>query len=590
MSLPPPKLSQLSGMGRNFCDNFRRRRGGEGWRPTGLDCGTTWAEPYACAVLQVRDLQVEVGGVVLLDGVSFTVRARDKVGLVGRNGAGKTSLLKVLGGQADPTAGVVHRTGGLGYLPQDPRLDGVPDDLPALDHVLSGRGFDEAAQRFEKLRLRIEEDPSDRNVDRYTRAEERFRMDGGYQADSEVRRLAAGLGLADDRLDLPLGVLSGGERRRVELVRILFAGSDVLLLDEPTNHLDTDAKEWMLDFLRAYQGALLVISHDLDLLDEAITRVLHLDRAGHDETGTMVEYKGTYTQYLASRARDEERLAKLAAAAGQGDRPPADRRRPLRGQGHQGVHGPQHREAHRPARSRPGSSGPSRQQHLNVRFPEPPRSPRTVLEVDGLAKSYGANDVFADVDFDLGRGDRLLIMGLNGAGKTSLLRILAGVTDADAGAVGYGPGVLPGYYAQEHEGITAGRTLVGPHAGGRHRAPATRRCAACSACSASPATRSSRTPSTLSGGEKTKLALAQLVAGRHNLLLLDEPTNNLDPGSREAMADGAQGLARHDHPGQPRCRLRPRPRPRPGPAHARRAARPLARRSARPGGDGVISR
>ena len=243
----------------------------------------------------------------------------------------------MLGGAAQPQRGVVHVKGGLGYLPQDPRLDGVPDDVTALNHVLSGRGFDEALDRMEKLRLRIEEDPSDRNVERFSRAEERFRMDGGYAADSEVRRLAAGIGLADDRLELPLGALSGGQRRRVELVRILFAGSDVLMLDEPTNHLDADAKTWMLDYIRSYQGALLVISHDLDLLDEAITRVLHLDRGGEGATGTMVEYKGTYSQYLAAAGEGRGPPGQAGGRAGEGDRPPADHRGPLRRQGHEGV-------------------------------------------------------------------------------------------------------------------------------------------------------------------------------------------------------------------------------------------------------------
>ena len=166
--------------------------------------------------------------------------------------------------------------------------------------------------RIEKLRLAMEEDPSDRNVARFSRAEESFSMEGGYAAESEARSMANGLGLRADRLDLPIGVLSGGERRRVELARILFAGSDVLLLDEPTNHLDVDAKEWLMAFLRSYRGALLVISHDLDLLDEAITRVLHLDRVEEMAHGTIVEYRGTYTQYVTARAADEERQARKA--------------------------------------------------------------------------------------------------------------------------------------------------------------------------------------------------------------------------------------------------------------------------------------
>src|SRR5215207_9420152 len=258
-------------------------------------------------MLQAQGLSVEVGGRLVVAAADFTVMPRDKVGLVGRNGAGKTSLFRVLGGEVEPTLGKVIRKGGFGYLPQDPRIAGVLDGRTAITHVLSGRGIDDALIRIEKLRLTMEEDPSERNVSRYSRAEDEFASSGGYAAESEARSIAAGLGLKADRLDLPIGVLSGGERRRVEISRILFAGSDVLLLDEPTNHLDVDAKEWLLEFMRKYRGALLVISHDLELLDEAITRVLHLDRPGEVSTGHLVEYKGTYTQYKTARAADEER-------------------------------------------------------------------------------------------------------------------------------------------------------------------------------------------------------------------------------------------------------------------------------------------
>jgi ATPase subunit of ABC transporter with duplicated ATPase domains len=304
---------------------------------------------------------VEVGGRIVVADASFTVMPRDTVGLVGRNGAGKTSLLRVLGKVVPPTGGSVHVTGGLGYLPQDPRIAGHLDGRTAVEHVLSGRGMDQAAVELEKLRLQLEEDPSDRNVRRYSRAQEQYEAAGGYAADSEVRSIAAGLGLLADRLDLPLAVLSGGERRRVELARILYAGSDVLLLDEPTNHLDADAKAWLLKFLRQYRGALVVISHDLDLLDEAITRVLHLDRAGEEDLGHLVEYRGTYSQYLANRARDEERQAKVAAAQAK----EIDRLQtpggPVRGQGEQGQLRPQPREAHRPHRGHQGGCTEGRQ-------------------------------------------------------------------------------------------------------------------------------------------------------------------------------------------------------------------------------------
>jgi len=493
---------------------------------------------------------VEVAGTVLIDDVSFTVRARDKVGLVGRNGAGKTSMLKVLGGGEAPKAGVVHVSGQLGYLPQDPRLEGVDPTTPAVAHILSGRGLDDTMARLEKLRLRIEEDASDANVRRYSTAHDEFEQAGGYAADSEARALAAGLGLGDDRLDLPIGVLSGGERRRVELSRILFAGSDVLLLDEPTNHLDNDARDWLLAYMTRYRGALIVISHDLELLDEAITRVIHLDRPAESATGEMVEYKGTYTQYVTARAKDEVRLAKVAA------RQQAEVDRLQHIVDRFGAKATKAAMAHSLEKridriKATGVEAPTAKRQLALQLPEPPAAGRTVLTVDGLAKSYGTLDVFDDVTFDIGRGERLVIVGLNGAGKTSLLRILAGVTTADAGTVRFGHNVTAGYYAQEHEGITVGRSLL-EHLREQGASSSDEELRRLLGMFGLTGDKVHQDASTLSGGEKTKLALAQLVAGRHNLLLLDEPTNNLDPGSRDATGTalaswpGTMVLVSHD--------------------------------------------
>jgi ATPase subunit of ABC transporter with duplicated ATPase domains len=257
-------------------------------------------------VLQVRELAVEVGGRLTLTDASFSLHAGDKVGLVGRNGAGKTSLLRVLAGTNPPAHGVVLRPESVGFLPQDPPARGAGLDGTALAHVLSGRGLDTATRRLEELRAKVDADPSARNVKAYGNAEDAFSSAGGYAAESEVRRIVAGLGLPPDRLDLPISALSGGERRRAELARILFAGGDLMLLDEPTNHLDVDAKAWLMSFLRTYRGSLLVISHDLALLDQAITRVLHLDE------GELIEYRGTYSKYLVARKADEERRAKIA--------------------------------------------------------------------------------------------------------------------------------------------------------------------------------------------------------------------------------------------------------------------------------------
>ena len=489
-------------------------------------------------MLQVQALSVEVGGRQIINGASFTVMPRDKVGLVGRNGAGKTTLFRVLGGALESTGGKILRKGGFGYLPQDPRIAGVLDGRTAITHVLSGRGIDEELIRLEKLRITMEEDASERNVARYSRAHDEFATSGGYGAESEARSMAAGLGLPGDRLELPIGVLSGGERRRVELARILFAGSDILLLDEPTNHLDIDAKMWLLQFLRAYRGALLVISHDIDLLDEAITRVLHLDRPSEEAVGELVEYKGTYSQYRTSRARDEERLAKKAVL--------------------------QSKEIARiqtvvdrfGAKATKAAMAHSKEKHiirleaqrvhihksdrtLRVKFPDPPASGITVITANGLSKAYGGPPVFEDVTFDVGRGDRLLVLGLNGAGKTSLLRILAGETPANLGMFSFGHNVNVGYYAQEHDNLQGDASLLDNI---RSAVPTDliftetqlRGMLGMMGLSGEKVYQES---GTLSGGEKTKLALAMLMVGRNNLLLLDEPTNNLDPPSRQSVTD-----------------------------------------------------
>jgi ATPase subunit of ABC transporter with duplicated ATPase domains len=484
-------------------------------------------------VLSVRDVVVEIGGKTIVDGVTFQVRGGDKVGLVGRNGAGKTTLFKTLGGAMAPKSGQIRREGATGYLSQDPRQEPVPDDTNCLAHVLSGRGLDDAVANLEKLRLMLEEDPSERNIARFSDAQEQFENDGGYAAESEVRRLVDGLGLRDDRLELTLGALSGGERRRLELARILFGGNDLLLLDEPTNHLDADARDWLLRFLRSYRGALLVISHDLDLLDEAITRVIHLDREEEDAVGAIVEYKGTYSQYLRARSQDEERLAKVAEQQRHEIQRLSQLADKMRGQTAKRARVAKTIDRRVGRLEADRVDGPAARRTLDLRFPEPPSCGRTVLTADGLWKGFGALDVFSDVSFDVGRGERLLIMGLNGAGKTTLLKILADEIEPDLGTVELGLRVSAGYYAQEHEGITAGRSLLEHmHDQAGLGDEALRALMGMFGLSGDKAFQDA---STLSGGEKTKLALAQLVAGRHNLLLLDEPTNNLDPMSREAI-------------------------------------------------------
>ncbi|MFM8999461.1 MAG: ABC-F family ATP-binding cassette domain-containing protein [Actinomycetota bacterium] len=482
------------------------------------------------STLEVRDLAVEVAGLPILEGLSFVLGADERAGVVGRNGAGKTSLLRVLAGEDPPLAGAIHIRGRLGYLQQDPRQRADDDARSALGHLLDARDLDAMAVRLEKERLRVEERPSEANVARFSRLEERYRAAGGYSGEAEARRIAAGLGLAQDRLGLPVGALSGGERRRLELARILFAESDVLLLDEPTNHLDVDAKHWLMRFLAGFRGALVVVSHDLALLDAAITRIIHLDRDG------VVQYRGTYSKYREARRQDEERLRALAL------RQAAEIKRletladSMRGQTEKRARKAKTLDTRAERLRRVAVTGPARERATRYRLPAPPRSGDLVLEAVGLSKGYGGDPVFADVSFDLHRGERLLLLGLNGAGKTSLLKILAEVTSADAGSFRLGANVSLGYYAQEHEGIAAGTSVL-QHVRRESTEADDQALRSLLGMFGLRGAMASQDAGTLSGGEKTKLALAQLVAGRRNLLLLDEPTNNLDSPSRTAIAE-----------------------------------------------------
>ncbi len=494
--------------------------------------------------LEVKGLSVEAGGMNVVEGLDLMLSSGDKVGMVGRNGAGKTSTLKVLAGEMPAAAGAVRRHGAVGYLRQDPRQHRADDETSGIEYLLAARGLVDLQRGVEKARLQLEELASEEHVARFGRLEEEYERSGGYHAEADARAIVAGLGLSQDRLTLPVGALSGGERRRLELARILFGGSDLLLLDEPTNHLDADAKGWLMKFLAGYRGALLVVSHDIALLDASITRILHLDHDG------VVEYRGTYTQYREARARDEKRLTALASRQESEIKRLKTLADSMRGQTAKRARKAKTLDTRVARLQARKVAAPSRERGVRFRFPDPPHSGRTMLVAEGLTKGYGGPAVFENVSFDVERGERLLVMGLNGAGKTSLLRILAGETRADAGSFRLGHGVQLGYYAQEHEGIRDGLSvLVHMHQASRADDQSLRTLLGMFGL---PGEMAFQDAGTLSGGEKTKLALAQLVAGRKNLLLLDEPTNNLDPPSRTAIAQalrdwpGAMVIVSHD--------------------------------------------
>ena len=233
---------------------------------------------------------------------SFTVQAGDKIGLVGRNGAGKTTMMRTLSGQRPPDEGTVLRSGHVGYLSQEAELPDLErSDVTALERILAARDIGALLRKIEDRRVAIEnvtdEERRDKLIAQHAQLIEDFESRGGYSAEAEAKQTAAALGIGNDELDQRVATMSGGQRRRTELARILFAETGTLLLDEPTNHLDLDAKAWLMEYLGGYKGGLLVVSHDLPLLDESITTVLAL------EGGGVESYRGNYSFYIAERDR-----------------------------------------------------------------------------------------------------------------------------------------------------------------------------------------------------------------------------------------------------------------------------------------------
>ena len=498
-------------------------------------------------MLQVKDVEVRAGARLLLSPVSFQVLGGDRIGLVGRNGAGKTTLTRVLAGDALPVSGQVTRSGQLGYLPQDPRA-GDPEQL-ARDRILGSRGLDHVMRRLRQAEEQMatsDGEDRDKAMAAYTRAENALQAAGGYAAEAEAARISANLGLPERVLTQPVSTLSGGQRRRVELARILFSDADTLLLDEPTNHLDADSIVWLRSYLQNYPGGLIIISHDTELLDSVINKVFHLDA----NRAEMDIYSMNWKRYLLQRETDEKRRKRERANAekkagqlmAQSDKMRAKATKAVAAQN----------MAKRADRLLAGLEGERQSDKVaKIRFPEPAPCGKTPLRAKDLSKAYGSLEVFTAVDLAIDKGSKVVILGLNGAGKTTMLRILAGIEDPDTGQRQLGHGAKLGYYAQEHETLDVSRSVLENMTSASPNLDDTqvRKVLGSFLFSGDDVEKPARV---LSGGEKTRLALAMLVVSASNVLLLDEPTNNLDPASRAEVLSalrtyaGAVVLVTHD--------------------------------------------
>ena len=508
-------------------------------------------------MITATDLEVRAGARTLLlaEGPALRIQPGDRIGLVGRNGAGKTTTLRILAGEAQPYAGSVVSTGEIGYLPQDSREGDL--DVLARDRVLSARGLDTLLADLEKQQVLmaevVDDAEQDKAIRRYGNLEERFAALGGYAAESEAGRICASLGLAERVLTQSLRTRSGGQRRRVELARILFAASDsgagsamTLLLDEPTNHLDADSIGWLRDFLKAHTGGLVIISHNVELLADVVNRVWFLDAV----RGEADIYNMGWQKYLDARATDEQRRRRERANA---EKKASALRTQAAKMGAKATKAVAAQNMLRRAERMISALDDERvaDKVAKIRFPSPAPCGRTPLVIKGLTKNYGSLEVFTGVDLAIDRGSRVVVLGLNGAGKTTLLRLIAGAEPMDSGHIEPGHGLKIGYFAQEHDTLDPAATVWENI---RHAAPDTGEQELRSLLGAFMFTgpQLDQPAGTLSGGEKTRLALAGLVASTANVLLLDEPTNNLDPASREQVLDalrsyqGAVVLVTHD--------------------------------------------
>ena len=508
-------------------------------------------------MITATDLEVRAGARTLLlaEGPALRIQPGDRIGLVGRNGAGKTTTMRILAGEGQPYAGSVVGTGEIGYLPQDPREGDL--DVLARDRVLSARGLDTLLADLEKQQVLmaevVDDAARDQAIRRYGNLEERFAALGGYAAESEAGRICASLGLAERVLTQSLRTLSGGQRRRVELARILFAASDsgagsamTLLLDEPTNHLDADSVGWLRDFLKSHTGGLVIISHNVELLADVVNRVWFLDAV----RGEVDIYNMSWQKYLDARSTDEQRRRRERANA---EKKASALRTQAAKMGAKATKAVAAQNMLRRAERMMSALDAERvaDKVAKIRFPSPAPCGRTPLVIKGLTKNYGSLEVFTGVDLAIDRGSRVVVLGLNGAGKTTLLRLIAGVEPMDAGDIEPGHGLKIGYFAQEHDTLD---TAASVWENIRHAAPDTgeQELRGLLGAFMFSGAQLDQPAGTLSGGEKTRLALAGLVASTANVLLLDEPTNNLDPASREQVLDalrsyqGAVVLVTHD--------------------------------------------
>lgn len=472
-------------------------------------------------VFTAQQLHKSHGSRVLFSGISFTIGRGEKVGFIGPNGAGKSTLFRIVAGLESADSGIlsVQRGATVGYLAQEP-------DFAATETIRSavsgGRaGMNEAFEEFRQIASQMERGAGDDERLLARQGELMARIDalGGWQWQHEVESMLTQLGISD--WDRPVASLSGGERKRVALARVLLDRPDLLLLDEPTNHLDADTTLWLEDHLLEYPGAVMLITHDRYVLDRVVERMLEI---GVDEFAT---YRGGYTEYLEEKA---ERMARESREAAKRDRLLEQelawvKRSPAARTGKQKA-----RIKRLDALRTEKASAPSGSSELELRFGEPPRLGRTVLEFDQISKGFGDRTLIDELSLDLRAGERIGIIGPNGAGKTTLLRLILGQESPDRGEITFGVNTRVAYFDQTRSDLDPDRSVYESvadedwvHFGGRKV-----HLRSYLESFLFPTRMQDQRVGSLSGGERNRVLLARLLLEEANLLILDEPTNDLD--------------------------------------------------------------
>ncbi|MFA5028932.1 MAG: ABC-F family ATP-binding cassette domain-containing protein, partial [Candidatus Methylomirabilota bacterium] len=485
-------------------------------------------------MIQLENVRKSFGGQVIFRDLTWHITRGQRIGLVGPNGAGKTTLCRLLIGEMEADAGEVRRAKAttLGYLPQEIAAAG---DGSVLGHLLAG--FPEIRRLEEELDLLTQEmsedegGASEESVQRYGELQHQYERLGGYSLESRAKAILGGLGFAAESFHAPLGSFSGGWRMRAALGRLLLVAPDLLLLDEPTNHLDLESLQWLEDFLAAYEGTVVMISHDRYFLNRVVDRIAEL------EIGRFALYVGDYDDYQTQKLqRQEQAEAAQRAQAEQTEK----MERFIRKFRYKATKARQVQSRIKQLERMEKVEVVRVPKRIHFRFPSPPRSGAVVCDLRKLSKAYGQTPVYRGVDFRLTRGDRVALVGLNGAGKSTLLKIVAGVLSFERGERQLGHNVSVHYYAQHQLDALTPTHSVMDELGSVADFEMQARLRSILGAFLFSGDDVEKPVAVLSGGEKSRLALAKMLLRPANLLCLDEPTNHLDVTAREILEEALE--------------------------------------------------